>query len=130
MKPNYQIYSSIARPIYTQSVSIGKILRTVSQLTGIPVGKITSKGRKYEVVNAKHIARYMLYHYTHLGQLSVAKETGATNHTTTLNSLIDCEDYCQTDKEFRHRFETIKSIISVNYKRVPKYHAKRELIYE
>ncbi len=119
MKAHYSIYCSIDRPKSVMGEEL-RILNIVCRYTGVPLNKITTSGRKQEVVDAKHIARYMIYHYTHNSLLKVITMTGGINHTTTLHSLNACEDLVATNKSFRNVFNQIESVVKLTNKRVEK----------
>jgi len=87
---------------------------------GVTADQVKTKGRKREVANARHMARYFIYNYTGLSYLSTAHKTSGINHTTVRTSILVVGDLCQTDKNFRNTFELIYKEVSSQFKPVEK----------
>jgi chromosomal replication initiation ATPase DnaA len=123
MKATFDVYRAKSYAnIYRDEVF--SILTNVALYTNIPLESITTPGRQRDVADAKHIARYMLYHYTHNSMLKVVQLTGGTNHATTINSLNACEDMRKTNKSFRNVFNQIESVVKLSNEKVVKLEFK------
>lgn len=115
LKPNYQIYSCIGRPRNLFTDPVAHILNIVSECTNAPILSISTVGRGGTVIFAKHIARYMIYYYTIKNLRMTAFETGASDHSTTINSITVCGDLNATDPSFRHLFNKVEARVSRMY---------------
>lgn len=75
-----------------------RIIKIVAEVFGV---NPFTKGRKIEVVEARHGVRYLLRKHTDRSTKSIAEVTHCTNHSTVLNSIIEAESMIFTDARYK-----------------------------
>jgi len=108
----------------TESGKVTFILDTCANINSVTVKDIKTKGRKREIVYARHMARWFIHNYTSLSLKSNVRETSGINHTSALSSIRVVGDLVDTDRVYKNNFEQVLSIVEGRMKRVHKY--KRE----
>lgn len=123
MNASLFIYRAAVKPIIrlkTDEEKIAYFIDLCASKNGVTPEQIKKRGRKREVANARHMARYFIYHYTSLSYLSTAYKTSGVNHTTVRTSLIVLSDLCQTDRQFKNTFDLINKEIASQFSPVEK----------
>jgi len=94
------------------------IIDLCAKHNGVDPQLVRKKGKKREVSNAKHMARYFNHYFTTLTLLSNAKKTGAIDHSSTIWSLAVVSDLIDTERDFRNTFKAIEKEVVSRFSRV------------
>lgn len=83
-------------------------IKCVCEKLDVDFRLITSKSRKKEIVYARHISAFFLYHLTSCSLKDVAFFLGKINHTTICNSLSICKKILDNDKGYPYYDEFVE----------------------
>lgn len=115
-------------PPFTEHEKADFIIEVCARHCGADKELVTKKGKKREVMNAKHLSRFFIHNFTTITLESNAHKTGAEDHSSTINSFRVVSDLCDTEKEFRLMFEGVEKEISSRLSRVEPI-VKRPSVY-
>lgn len=123
MRPHYKTYRAkniVPNLIKLKDAQVDFVMFHGARINGVTPNDIKRKTRKHEIVYARHMIRWFLHKYTPLSHLQIVCETGGINHSTSIHSIITCEDLVETDKTYRHRFNELHAIVKQRLLPVPK----------
>jgi chromosomal replication initiation ATPase DnaA len=74
--------------------------------------QVVVANKKREYSDVRHIiAKTIRKRMPQLPLVKIAECLGRDNHTTVLNSIKKCDNYCGTDGEFRKKYEAAQQIV-------------------
>lgn len=91
-----------------EKYKIENLISTVAKMFSIKVSDLTGKSRKSEIVNARHIAIYILRKHFNLPLKTIGNFFGSRNHSTIKSSYDKIEEKIQKEPDFSN---TINQII-------------------
>ena len=88
---------------------VRKILKAVSQETGITVKEITEKSRKRYNVQPRQVVMYLVRNNTKLTFESIGKLIGGWSHSTVIYSCNTISNLIDSDRQVREMVKRINS---------------------
>lgn len=106
-----------------------KIIRIVTDNTGITYEQMKTKSRKREFVESRQICMYLIHKYTKLSLRLIGLKFGGRDHSTVIHACQKVDDL-MIEKRFKYLLETIISKVEpeINYSLTPskiKFEMKR-----
>lgn len=114
------IYRADFKPIViykTDDEKVEEIIRICARLNGVTPEQVKARGRKREVINARHLSRHFIHHYTNLSLRANVFKTSGINHSSVIHSLHTVSDWCDTDPQYKANFITAKNEIEAKFSR-------------
>lgn len=96
------------------SISIQKIINSVSSYYSISPAQLTGKIRTGNVVYARHIAIYLIRDLLDPSLKEIGEYFGGRDHSTILHSISSVEEMLKKDKEFEQVINKLKAQITSN----------------
>jgi len=85
------------------------ILNAVCNFYDIVFDVLTKKSRKMKIVEPRHVAMYLLCHYTSMSLKQIGELLGGFDHTTVIHAKNQINDLLCTDERLAERIMEIKS---------------------
>jgi len=93
-------------------VSEQKILNVVSNYYNLSVSQITGKIKTGQIVNARHVAIYLIRNLLDVSLKQIGDLFSGRDHTTIMHSIEKVEEMLKTDKQTKVVIEELKKRIS------------------
>lgn len=77
-----------------------RVIRDVAIRFGVSVKQVKSRSRKREVVDARHLAMYLIRKSSKMSLKSIGEFFGSRDHTTVLHSLQSVQDQMDVDCDY------------------------------
>lgn len=92
---------------------IKTILETVSEYFAVPLFKLTSKGRKRQVIEARQIAYHFIFKIYKLTPTlnQTALIFGGQHHSTMIHGLRTVQDLLETDRHYATNYSILSNIL-------------------
>jgi chromosomal replication initiator protein len=94
-----------------KQITMEKIQDIVSNYFKIDLKEIHSKSRKREIVQARHVAMFLLKKYTNYSYAHIGNLVGKRDHATVLHACKTIQDTMVWDKVFRSIMKTIEDLL-------------------
>jgi chromosomal replication initiator protein len=95
-----------------KGVSVGDVVKKVSQFYGIDERSIYEKTRKKEVVRPRQVIMYILREEYNVSYPSIGEKLGGRDHTTVIHSCEKIKEEIQRDTELAHEIDQVKTILT------------------
>ena len=95
----------------TDITSIGEVLKSISEFSGVSVERIIGKRRDKATAEARRMAMYMLREDAHLTSARVGKALGGKDHSTVLYAQKRFEQLMETDSSVRQHLAAVRDIV-------------------
>ena len=92
----------------TETDKIQIIFKLVCDFRGIPIEKAYSKTRKREIVECRQIAMTISMELIKATLQEIGQNIGGKDHATVLHAKKTIKNLCDTNKKFKHDYESIK----------------------
>ena len=92
-------------------LTIGEIQRATCDYFGVPLEQVLAKGRKREIVLARHVAMYFSKELTQHTLKTIGLYFGGRDHSTVINACRKVEDMMKRDPALPPALETIRERI-------------------
>ena len=93
-------------------VSEQKILNVVASYYNLSVSQITGKIKNGQIVNARHIAIYLIRNSLDLSLKQIGEAFSNRDHTTIMHSITKVEEMLKTDKQTKIVINELKKRIN------------------
>lgn len=97
-----------------QKISVQKILNIVSSYYSISVEQLTGKSKTNNVVNARHVAIYLIREELDLPLKQIGQQFSNRDHATVIHSITKVEESLKTDTQLSTAIEELKKQIKVS----------------
>lgn len=93
------------------------LIKMVCDSLSIPVGRLIGNRRDRNYCEARHMICDMLYNDLKLTKERIGRLIGGRHHSTVINSIRTCENWCLTDYEFKKKYLRVHLLVygHVNY---------------
>jgi len=85
------------------------IITCVEDEFGILYDKMKSIHRYRRIVEARHVAMYLIRKHTNISLFEIGKMFGGRDHTTAIHSIQHTQDLIDTEPDFKQRLLTIEN---------------------
>jgi chromosomal replication initiator protein len=93
-------------------VNIDHVIKCVSKEMKVSERQMSGKGRKQNVAIARQTAMFLARELTDLSLINIGSHFGGRDHSTVIHACKTIEGKIQSDAEFAHNIENMKSDIS------------------
>lgn len=113
----YFSFPGLDRPLDKLAVSktigkeIEKIMNCVSNITKVSVARIFDKGNKREVVDARHIAIFLIRKRVHMGYSHLGRVFGGRDHTTMIYACNKISDLIYIDDHVKATIKRVEDML-------------------
>lgn len=94
---------------------VGKIATAITFVTGLNHDNYSSKNRKRNIVEARHIFCYLAKKHNQRMTLEEIAKIVNINHSTVINSIKVTETFNETDFDFRSKLNAIEGQFMKSY---------------
>ncbi len=95
-----------------RELSASAIVKCVSRHYGVKERDVMGKGRKKELVQARHLAMYLCQKYTNLSSAQIGRNIGKRDHSTVLYACAQVEKKMSTDMAYRQEVEEVENTLN------------------
>lgn len=99
-------------PRRARKIDIHEIQRCIAKQFGVPEVDIRGKGRKRDIVAARHLAMYIAHKETKLSLVAIAKTFNRTDHTTVKHACEKIEKIIHTDADVKSDYQSVMRMLA------------------
>lgn len=89
-----------------------EVLQAIAQYFNLPTEALTGKSRAKEIVEARHIAMYLLHEDAHQRVTQIAGLLGGRDHSTVIYGLRKIDNALTTDPQFTRQVGEIRTLLT------------------
>ena len=105
------VFETTQEPV-NKNITPGSVMKAVADFFDLPIGDLSNRCRKKEMVEPRQITMFLLRDILGLSYLNIGKKIGGRDHTTAIYAYEKISQETTKNQTLNHKILTIKEILN------------------